>query len=519
MMATNGDNPSREELQRENALLREEVRVARRASDITARLVVEQFVKIEEILHRLEAKARAEAELGRQLAEKLHETEQRKEELARERTHLQEMQIVTINMMEDITAARRAAEEATRVKSEFLANMSHEIRTPMTAILGYIDLMAESCPNQCDFSRTERHRYLETISRNARHLLEIINGILDLSKIEAGKLILEHASCSSVQLIADVLSMMRVRANEKRIGLEAQIDGPIPETIRSDHTRLKQILINLIGNAVKFTETGTVTLIARCAKPGAGENPASRPVRLVFEVRDTGIGMSREQIEQVFRPFTQADASMTRRYGGTGLGLIISKRLANLLGGDIEVESTPGAGSVFRFWFETELTPETVFVRDPSLTMMKTAGALEIQAENMPADIPCRVLLAEDGPDNQRLITAFLKKIGAAVELAENGRIAVEKALEARDHGRPYDIIFMDMQMPEMDGYQATRLLRSREYPGPIVALTAHAMAQDAQKCLAAGCDEYLTKPIDRKLLVATIHKRLAAAHADQSPR
>lgn len=514
-MNSNPDRASFEELLHENAVLREEVRVARRASDITARLVVEQFVKTEEILHRLEDKARAEAELGRQLGEQLQEAEQRKDALTRERTQLQEMQVVTINMMEDVAAARRAAEEAARVKAEFLANMSHEIRTPMTAILGYIDLMGEGCPNQCDFSRSERRRHLEIISRNARHLLDIINGILDLSKIEAGKLILEQVICAPAQLIADVLSLMRVRAGEKHLELEAQFVGPIPETIRSDATRIKQILINLTGNAIKFTERGKVSLVARCERIETNDGNDSRRYRMIFEVRDTGIGITPNKIDLIFLPFAQADASTTRKYGGTGLGLIISKRLAGLLGGDIEVESVVGEGSVFRFWFETELAADAVWLENPPLTIRKRSEMQPYESSAAPEQVNCRILLAEDGPDNQRLITAFLKKMGATVELAENGRMAVEKITEASAAGRDFDIILMDMQMPELDGYQATQILRSCDYAGTIIALTAHAMTQDRQKCIDAGCDDYLTKPIDRRLLISTIRRWL---NSDRQP-
>jgi signal transduction histidine kinase len=495
------------ELREENAMLREEVRVARRASEITAQLVVQQFVKLEETLLRMEEQARVQQELGEQLKDKLRESEIRKAELARDRMRLEDMQVAAINMMEDIAAARAAAEEATIAKSEFLANMSHEIRTPMTAILGFLDLVREGCQRNCEFGRREHQEHLATISRNADHLLRLLNDILDLSKIEAGKLEVERTSCTVIQLVADIASLMQVRANDRGLRFTTEFVGAIPERIESDPTRLKQILINLVGNALKFTAKGGVRLVTRFLPAATNAAGGTEPM-LQFEVIDTGIGMSAEQLGKLFQPFSQADSSTTRRFGGTGLGLAITQRLATLLGGNITAESRPGSGSTFRVTVATGPVDGTALLDDASLAMPvgreTAAAAHQTDLRN------CRVLLAEDGPDNQRLISAMLRKSGAEVEVAENGQVALEKALAAWQAGMGFDVLLMDMQMPVLDGYAATRILRREGYQGVIIALTAHAMSQDREKCLQSGCDDYASKPIDRRGLIETIQSHLA---------
>ncbi len=399
-----------------------------------------------------------------------------------------------------------AAESANYSKSEFLANMSHEIRTPMTAILGFAELLRGSLENRSDVS-TECKEAVDTIHRNGEYLLQIINDILDLSKIEAGKLIVEHLSCDPYQIMQEVKSLIQVRADAKGLSLETEVVGKLPRTITTDPTRLRQILINLLGNAIKFTETGGARLFARFIE-FAGNGPAIR-----FDVLDTGIGMSCDQVAGLFNPFQQADASMTRRFGGTGLGLTITKRLAVMLGGDIAVESEPGKGSAFHVTVATGPLEDVEFVDYAEKEPAAPAPA-EAQPIPEPSRIEARILLVEDGPDNQRLISFLLRKAGAEVSLAENGAIAVEQVLSASEQGTSFDVILMDMQMPVMDGYQATRTLRERGYPGPIIALTAHAMEGDREKCLAAGCDDFATKPIDRKRLLATISRFLPAPAA-----
>jgi CheY-like chemotaxis protein len=371
--------------------------------------------------------------------------------------------------------------------------MSHEIRTPMTAILGFTELLLGD-PSRQRLSPEQREA-IETIQRNGNYLLGLINDILDLSKMEAGKLEIERTECSPGQVLSEVVALMRVRARAKNLSLELALGGPVPATIRTDPLRLRQILINLVGNALKFTEVGGVRVVARLLD---GPRP-----RLQVDVIDTGIGIGREQLARLFQPFAQADSSTTRQFGGSGLGLTISKRLAEMLHGDLTVTSVPGQGSTFRVSVATGPL-EGVAMQDRLVAEGAAAPAARSSGEN-PVELGGRVLLAEDGPDNQRLIAHILKKAGAEVTVADNGRIAFEQALEAQQEGRPFDVVLMDMQMPEMDGYTATRALRERGYGGPIVALTAHAMSDDRQKCLDAGCDDFVSKPIHRKTLLELI--------------
>ena len=409
--------------------------------------------------------------------------------------------------MEQLEAAKEVTEAATRAKSEFLANMSHEIRTPMTAILGFADVLLEH--GNLDQAPPERIEAAKTIKRNGEYLLAIINDILDLSKVEAGKMHMEHIACQPCRIVAEVASLVKPNADSKGLSFGIECIGAVPETIHSDPTRLRQILINLIGNAIKFTEVGGVRLITRFV-----ERP-SRPV-MQFDVVDTGVGMTEEQVSRLFQPFTQADATTTRQFGGTGLGLTISKRFAEMLGGDVVVvDSQEGVGTRFRATVATGPLDGVKMLDDPTSAALVVS---ESTATRAPRDLPgltgCRILLAEDGPDNQRLIAHVLNKAGAEVTVKENGKLAAEAALAAREQGRPFEVILMDMQMPVMDGYEATGLLRRKSYVGLIIALTAHAMEGDRQKCIQAGCDDYATKPIDRAKLTGMIHKHLHAEAA-----
>ncbi len=389
--------------------------------------------------------------------------------------------------------AKHLAEAASSSKSEFLANMSHEIRTPMTAILGYAENLLDA-----SLTAEDRKSAVATILRNGSHLMSLINDILDLSKIEAGKLTVECVPCSPVQILADVVSLMRVRAEAKRLRLDTDFQCPLPSLVRSDPTRLRQILINLCGNAIKFTELGSVTLRMRHEQSLLGEP------RLCFELVDTGIGMTPEQVGRLFRPFEQADSSTTRRFGGTGLGLSISKRLAEMLGGDIEVESEPGVGSTFRVTVKADPAAGSELLYGVSETLLSRNDQRKRDRKGK-VNLRANLLLAEDGPDNQRLISFLLRKAGAQVTIAPNGQAAVIMAMQAENTGTPFDLVLMDMQMPVMDGYQATGELRRQGFQRPIVALTANAMSGDREKCLAAGCTEFASKPIDRDLLLQTI--------------
>ncbi len=419
--------------------------------------------------------------------------------------HIREQVRIIEDAKVHLEVALAAADAANRAKSAFLANMSHEIRTPMTAILGYADLLLE--PAQAPRDRLDA---VQTIRRNGEHLLSIINDILDLSKIEAGRMVIEQIDVDPLTVIEEVFSLMQVRAKGKGLTLVSDLVFPQPVIIRSDPTRLRQILVNLVGNAIKFTETGGVTVRTSFV-------PAPQP-RMRFSVQDTGIGIDPAALSNLFQPFTQADVSTTRRFGGTGLGLTISQRLATMLGGDIEVESTPGEGSTFTVWIGCESVSEDDMRFEAPLA--ESAGQ-SARSSGEPARLSAHILLAEDGPDNQRLISYHLRKAGATVTIAENGRIAVERALAALREGRPFDVILMDMQMPEMDGYTASSLLRAEGFRGPIVALTAHAMSGDRDKCIHAGCSDYLTKPIDRDRLLATcaaLSSRSARSHPPAHP-
>jgi len=393
--------------------------------------------------------------------------------------------------LDNLARAKAMAERANDAKSSFLANMSHEIRTPMTAIIGYSELMEDQ-----DISPDTQRSYLQTIRENAAHLLRLINDILDLSKIESGKMEMEILPISVWETVDSVVELMSGRAAEAGLTLTSVWQYPLPKVIAADPVRLRQILVNLVGNAIKFTSSGGVKIVVSHQREGDAD-------QMVLEVVDTGIGLTPAQSARLFQPFTQADSTTTRKYGGTGLGLTVSRRFARAMGGDITVSSVAGEGSNFRVVIDPgDLRQADWLDERPQLAFVTASLG---SAEEAAAAADYRVLLAEDTKVNQVLAVRILTKAGYQVSTADNGRIALDMALAALSSGEPYDLILMDMLMPEMDGYEATRALRRAGYEHPIVALTANAMASDRTKCMAAGCDDFATKPFDRRKLLATI--------------
>lgn len=410
----------------------------------------------------------------------------------------------TARRSEEHAATVLNANECSRRKSAFLASMSHEIRTPLTAILGYSELLVtETEPRFKDEA-------LDAVRQSGEHLLQIINEILDLSKIEAGKMSVESNPIDLKALVDDVVVGMRLNASEKGLSIESTYEPGCPIWILSDPLRLKQILTNLVGNAVKFTDQGYVRALV-------SHHVGRRGATIAIEVRDTGIGLSPDQATRLFEPYHQADASTARRFGGSGLGLQISRQLARLLGGDVTVSSTSGAGSTFRLTLPCRPA-------DPCL-VPSTSKPFDLARHLTAADKPRlsdrptsstlagkRVLLAEDLPVNQRLVSFYLSKEQAEVSIVEDGRHVVAAVCgEDAESVAPFDLILMDMQMPEMDGYTTARILRDAGCRIPIVALTANAMSGDRERCLAAGCDEFLSKPIDKARLVECCEALFAA--------
>lgn len=403
-----------------------------------------------------------------------------RDEYLRDRTY--QLERLVEQRTHELEEAKERAEAADKIKSMFLANMSHEIRTPLAAIMGYTDLLAEA--QRDGASVAEQQDTVETIRRNSGHLLGIINDILDLSKIEAGRLSIERVRCSPAAIVREVVELLETKAQENRVRFALDLDRAGGE-ILSDPTRLRQIVMNLVGNAVKFTSNGTVRISAE--RLGTPRDPTLR-----LEISDEGIGMSEAEVSRLFEPFTQADSSTTRRFGGTGLGLTIAQRLAEALDGGITVRSAPGKGSTF-----------TLTVAAVGAEAESGGESDGPQVRTGPVDLAgLRVLLVDDADDTARLHALVLSRAGADVRVCSNGEEAIARVESALRGGAGFDVVLMDVQMPVMSGLEATRLLRERGIGVPVIALTANAMREDERQCLESGCDGYLSKPVAREELI-----------------
>ncbi|SFJ20216.1 hybrid sensor histidine kinase/response regulator [Planctomicrobium piriforme] len=409
-----------------------------------------------------------------------------------------ELGVVThfVGVQTDITArieyeqrlidAQVAAESANRAKSEFLANMSHEIRTPLTAILGCADSLCQ------DLVGETTRETAKTIRSQGQLLLGVLNDILDLSKIEAGKLEIHREECSLLAAVGEVRSLMEAQATEKGLDLVTDFQSPLPETIQTDPLRFRQILLNLTSNAIKFTDQGRVAISVRWEQQGEDSH-------VIVAVTDTGVGIPKERLGAIFDAFTQVDGSIARRVGGTGLGLTICLRLVRMLDGELNVRSEPNRGSTFEFTLPAPT--EALFTVDELDKRRKQKES----HEGVDILIPARILIAEDTRAIQFMLQRMLQPVVFEIVVVNNGQEAVDAVIKARAEGRPFDVVLMDMQMPVLNGYDATSQLRAQGFELPVIALTAGAMAGDRERCLAVGCSDYLAKPVSRTQLLAMI--------------
>ena len=400
--------------------------------------------------------------------------------------------LVSLANVTELERSKLAAEDANTAKSDFLANMSHEIRTPMNAILGFTDWLQRGMAK----SPEEQQEYLSTIHSSGSHLLRLINDILDLSKIEAGKLEIDRIDQNPYEVINDVASILSVRAQDKNIELITEFENDLPVSVLTDDVRLRQVLTNLTGNAIKFTSDGHVKISTRFIEDPIGED------QLEVRISDTGIGMTPEQSAKIFDPFVQADTSVTRKFGGTGLGLSISKRIVEALGGEISVSSELGKGTELTFMIDIGDCKSTKRISAAQNAKENEVSRSKGKSQELTDLNGGTILLVDDGTANRKLINLILTKAGCTVTEAVNGQDGSDLALEYE-----FDLILMDMQMPVMDGYQATRRLRKNGYSNPIMALTANAMTSDRALCEDAGCDDFLAKPVDIDQLLVAVSK------------
>jgi signal transduction histidine kinase len=400
--------------------------------------------------------------------------------------------------LDELVRAKKIADTANETKSRFLANMSHEIRTPLGAILGFTEVLVRD-----NLDPVKKAEYIATLRRNGEQLSKIIDEILDLSKVEAGKFELETKKISLIELLNDVKSLLSLTAQEKALSLEFKVVGKIPKEVFTDPTRLRQILINIIGNGIKFTKAGKIVV-------EVSFSAANSLVKI--DVIDNGPGLTQAQISGLFKPFSQVDSSMSRQFGGTGLGLTLSRNFANAMGGNVVVEeSAPNDGCRFTITFQSgnieaiEMLESLDAKKDPQAAKKNTRSVMDLTG--------VKVLFVDDSEDNQELVAHFLTSAGAGVDLASNGREGVDQALAGDHH-----VILMDVQMPILDGYLATSELRRRGFKAPIIALTAHAMKEERQRCIQVGCDDYLTKPLNHITLIECVYEHAHNSLEKDSP-
>lgn len=397
-------------------------------------------------------------------------------------------------MQERLSARTEELARANEDRDRFLSGMSHAIRSPMTSVLGYADLLLDSEP-----SAEERSQYLEIIRRNGQDVLTILGDLLDLSQLQAGQVSFEFIEISPFEIIDEVVRFTRDQAIECTLGFGVEYEGRIPARIKTDLERVRQVLVTLVSNAIQFTESGGVRIVTRLADADESEGRL-----LEFTVIDTGVGMTQLQARSVFDAFSRGGRSDRRTGEGTGLGLAISRELARRLGGDLQVESTLGHGTRFIFTIDVGSLEGIELLEGPPGIRLSGHGPVPEELEAL-TGLRGRVLIAEDTPDVRLWLRSVLRKAGLEVEVAENGEVACEKAIAAREVEDSFDVILMDMQMPVLSGYEATRQLREQGYEGAIIAITSHAMQGDREMCLAAGCDAYAVKPIDRQALLAML--------------